>query len=149
MEIRGKQKLREGTCERRNGKGRVIEIIVEPDIEDVATMMKNGGEARMGFGEASGENKCIEAVGAACDSPLLDFPIWDADGAIVYFVGDCTVSEVSEAVNHLHELMGGKEREVNILFGCAYDEKMKDAISVTLMVFIEAPVATDSCKIFA
>lgn len=86
----------------------ITEIITKPglvnlDFNDIKTIMKGGGVAMIGLGESQGEDRALEAIEEALNSPLIDVDITGAQGALVNVMGghDMTISEaekVSEIV---------------------------------------------------
>jgi cell division protein FtsZ len=108
---------------------------IQVDFADVRAIMAQGGDALMGTGRASGENKAQIAIDRAIHSPLLEnVNIAGATGAVVNFVGgeDMSLDEVSEAMNTLYEAVGN-EAQANIIFGVVINPDMKDEISVTVI----------------
>ena len=70
----------------------IADLIVTPalinlDFADVRTILKDRGLAHMGVGVAKGENRIIDAVRLAVNSPLLDTTIEGATGVILNTVG--------------------------------------------------------------
>ena len=64
------------------------EGLVNLDFEDLRSVMLNGGGmAMIGLGEATGNERAVEATEEALSSPLLDIDISDARGALVNVVG--------------------------------------------------------------
>ena len=61
-------------CNAAKGIAEIItsEGYINVDFADVCTIMKDGGKALMGTAEAEGEDRAMEAVEAAINSPLLD-----------------------------------------------------------------------------
>ena len=83
----------------------ISEVITTPgyinvDFADVRTIMREMGDALMGTGIASGENRAVEAAHAAISSPLLDgVSIAGAQGILINITGGKNLSlmEVDEA----------------------------------------------------
>ena len=103
------------------------------DFADVKTIMSGMGMALMGTGIATGENRATEAAQRAISSPLLeDATIDGARGVLINITGGPTMTlfEVAEASNLVHE---AAHEEANIIFGTVIDEKMGDAIKVTVI----------------
>ena len=76
----------------RQGVQGIAEVITVPglinvDFADVKSIMNNAGSALMGIGQASGENKAIEAAKIAINSPLLEMSIEGARGVLFTIVG--------------------------------------------------------------
>ena len=116
----------------------ISEIITVPglvnrDFADVRTIMKEMGDALMGSGVASGENRAVEAAHAAISSPLLDgVSIAGAQGVLVNVTGGPNMSliEFDEAVNVIKEAAG---EEANIIMGAVLDETLTEEMMVTVI----------------
>ena len=97
--------------------------LINLDFADIRTIMFEKGEAIMGVGEASGENRVISAAEQAVSSPLLDnISIQGATGVIINVTGDSNLSlmEVNEASHFITEKAhSGAE----IIFGAVVDEE--------------------------
>jgi len=103
------------------------------DFADVETIMKNMGEAIMGTGVASGEERAVLAAQQAISSPLLDdATIKGAQGVLVNITGgnDLTLMEANEATSIIFEEAGPS---ANIIFGAVIDPDLKDEIRVTVI----------------
>lgn len=119
----------------------IAEIITVPgyvnvDFEDVKTVTKNGGTAIMGTGMASGENRAIEAITMALDSPLLDDNDISGAGSILLYIlsgsGDyeLTMDEIAEITDYITEKAGDN---ANIIWGNGFDDHLEDKLSVTVI----------------
>lgn len=107
--------------------------LINLDFADVRTVMLEMGDALMGTGHASGDNKAKEAARRAISSPLLeDVSISGARGVLVNVTGgeELTLFEVNEAANIVLQEAGD---EANIIFGAVLDKRMKDEIKVTVI----------------
>jgi len=121
----------------RQGVQGIAEIITVPgiinaDFADVKAVMSNAGSALMGIGQASGENKAIEAAKAAINSSLLDMSIDGARGIVFTITGgsDLSMNEVSEAAK---VITAAADEEAKIIFGAVIDESLKDEIKITVV----------------
>lgn len=121
----------------RQGVQGIAEIITTPgainaDFADVKAVMSNAGSALMGIGQASGENRAIEAAKGAINSSLLDISIDGARGIVFTITGgpDLSMNEVSEAAK---VITAAADEEAKIIFGAVIDEKLKDEIKVTVV----------------
>lgn len=105
---------------------------VNVDFADVQSVMKDGGTALMGIGQASGENRAIQAVESAIASPLLEASIEGAHGALLFFQGgsDLGLIEVSKAADLVRE---AAYEEANIIFGYNIDDNLGDEVRVTVI----------------
>jgi cell division protein FtsZ len=116
----------------------IAELITTPglinvDFADVRTIMREMGDALMGSGLATGENRAIEAAHSAICSPLLEgVSISGALGVLVNVTGGPTMSliEVDEAVSVIHEAAG---EEANVIMGAVIDEALGDEMMVTVI----------------
>src|SRR5207248_11010983 len=88
----------------RQGVQGICDLITMPglinlDFADVRTVMQNAGNALMGIGFATGENRAKEAAERALRSPLIDTEITGARGILLSIAGgdDLTLYEVNEA----------------------------------------------------
>lgn len=121
----------------RQGVQGIAEIITVPgiinaDFADVKAVMSNAGSALMGIGQATGENKAIEAAKGAINSSLLDMSIDGAKGIVFTITGgsDLSMSEVSEAAK---VITSAADEEAKIIFGAVIDESLKDQIKITVV----------------
>lgn len=99
----------------------LIDVIAVPgiinlDFADLETIIKNSGEAVVGIGSGSGEDRATKAITSAISSPILESSIVGATDAIVYFVASkqVTLNEIQKALNAMRELVG---QDMNIIFG--------------------------------
>jgi cell division protein FtsZ len=107
--------------------------LINVDFADVRTIMREMGDALMGSGIGTGENRAIEAAHAAISSPLLEgVSISGALGVLVNVTGGPTMSlvEVDEAVSVIHEAAG---EEANVIMGAVIDENLGDEMMVTVI----------------
>jgi cell division protein FtsZ len=107
--------------------------LINPDFADVESIMKGQGDALMGIGFGSGENRAKEAVASAIDNPLLeDTSIDGATKVLVNIAGpeDISLVEVDEIVN---TIKAKADMEVNIIHGVRIDGEMKDLVQVTVI----------------
>ena len=90
--------------------------IVNADFADVRTIMSGTGTALMGVGQASGENKAIEAVKSAINSALLETSINGAKGIVFTITGgsDLSMADVSDAAKLINSLA---DKEAKIILG--------------------------------
>jgi cell division protein FtsZ len=115
----------------------ISEIITVPglinvDFADVKAIMGNAGSALMGIGQASGENRAVEAAKAAIDSPLLELSIEGAKGILFTITGgpDLSMHEVQEAAE---VITASTDPSAKIIFGTIVDEAMGDQIKITVI----------------
>jgi len=107
--------------------------LVNVDFADVKTIMQNAGEALMGTGIASGENRGEIAARMALHSPMLEeFSVEGARGVLVNITGgpDLTFDDIHLATETVYEAAGS---QANIIFGTVIEEAMKDRLFVTVI----------------
>lgn len=121
----------------RQGVQGITDLITSPglinlDFADVKTVMENKGDALMGIGIGSGEERVIEAARKAIYSPLLETTIDGAEDVIINVTGglDMTLIEAEEASEIVNQAAG---HGVNIWLGTSIDDSMKDEIRVTVV----------------
>ncbi|MBQ4108486.1 MAG: cell division protein FtsZ [Clostridia bacterium] len=102
------------------------------DFADICSVMRGAGLAHMGIGEASGENKTIEATKKAIASPLLETSIEGATGVLLNFtIGrDVALDETDEAASLVAEAASAN---ANIIWGFSVDETFEDTVRVTII----------------
>ena len=102
------------------------------DFADICSVMRGAGLAHMGIGEASGENKTIEATKKAIASPLLETSIEGATGVLLNFtIGrDVALDETDEAASIVAEAASSN---ANIIWGFSVDETFEDTVRVTII----------------
>ncbi|WP_027122804.1 cell division protein FtsZ [Metamycoplasma spumans] len=99
----------------------IIDVIAVPsfinlDFADLETVIKNKGEAVVGIGQASGEDRTVKAITSAISSPILESSIVGATDAIVHFSvsSKVTLNEIKKAILTMREIVG---KDINIIFG--------------------------------
>ena len=111
-------------------------LIVNIDLNDARKVLENSGTAVMGQAKVEGENRAIEAVIDALDSPLLnDNDITGAQQVLLKIVtgdgeGEIKMSELAKIKNKIQDAAG---RNVNIIEGIGIDPDLGMAISVTVI----------------
>jgi cell division protein FtsZ len=107
--------------------------LINVDFADVRTVMREMGDAVMGTGTATGENRAVEAAHAAISSPLLeDVAITGAQGVLVNITGGPTMAlyEIDEATAIIHDAAG---EEANVILGAVIDDEMTEEMMVTVI----------------
>ena len=120
----------------------VMPGLINLDFADVRSVMGEMGKAMMGTGEASGDNRAIEAAEKAISNPLLDgVSMKGAKGVIISITGgeDMRLMEVDEAASHIKELV---DPDANIIWGSAFNNNLDGKIRVSVVATgIEAEIA--------
>ncbi len=107
-----------------------LPALINLDFADVQTVMRDKGIAHIGIGEGKGDDKAIEAVKQAVDSPLLETTISGATDVIVNVSGDVSLFDANDAVDFVRDLTGD---EVNVIFGAKYDDSQADYAAITVI----------------
>lgn len=107
-----------------------VPAVINLDFADVQTVMKDKGIAHIGIGEGKGDDKALEAVKMAVESPLLETTITGASHVIINVSGDITLADASDAASYVQNLAG---EEVNIIFGAMYDATKSDSCTITVI----------------
>ena len=116
----------------------VTDLMVRPglinlDFADVRAVMDEMGKAMMGTGEATGENRAIEAAEKAIANPLLDeISLRGAHGVLINITGgyDLTLFELDEAANRIREEV---DQDANIIVGSTLDTDMDGGMRVSVV----------------
>jgi len=123
----------------------VMPGLINLDFADVRSVMGEMGKAMMGTGEASGDNRAIEAAEKAIANPLLDgVSMKGARGVIISITGgeDMRLMEVDEAASHIKELV---DPDANIIWGSAFNNELEGKIRVSVVATgIDAEAVTQA-----
>jgi cell division protein FtsZ len=129
--------LREADNVLRQGVQGITDLITSPgminlDFADVKTVMADKGDALMGIGEATGDDRVIEATRQAIYSPLLETTIDGAENVLLNVTGgeDMSLTEAQDASEIVIQAAGN---DVNILLGTAIDNSLQGEIRVTVV----------------
>ena len=116
----------------------VTDLMVRPglinlDFADVRAVMDEMGKAMMGTGEASGDDRAVQAAEKAIANPLLDeISLNGARGVLINITGgyDLTLFELDEAANIIREKV---DQDANIIVGSTLDTSMEGSIRVSVV----------------
>ncbi len=113
--------------------------LINLDFADIQTVMRDKGVAHIGIGTASGDNKAVDAIKSAMDSPLLETTVTGATDIIVNFSGNIGIVEAYDAITYLTEVAGDN---ANIIFGTVDNDNMGEDVCITIIATgIEANAA--------
>jgi cell division protein FtsZ len=107
-----------------------VPALINLDFADVQTVMKDKGIAHIGIGTAKGDDKALEAVQQACESPLLETTIDGASHVIINISGDISLMDANDAASYVQNLAGDN---ANIIFGAMYDDSVPDTAKITVI----------------
>ena len=109
--------------------------LINLDFADVQSVMHGMGNALLGTGVATGEDRATLAAEQALQNPLLgpDMDIATAKGMLVNITGgsDMTLFEVDKAAQSITNSV--RDENANIIFGSAHDESLKGSIRVSVV----------------
>jgi len=121
-----------------SGVSGITDLMMQPglinlDFADIKTIMQNMGTAMLGTGEATGENRALDAAETAISNPLLEeMSLASAKGVIINITGgpDLTLFEVDEAANHIRKEV---DENANIIVGSAFRDDLKGKMRVSIV----------------
>ncbi len=108
--------------------------LINLDFADVQSVMSGMGNAMLGTGQATGEDRALDAANQALCNPLLgDMGVKSAKGMLVNITGgkDMTLFEVDAAAQKL--IAEVEDENANIIFGSAYDHSLEGSIRVSVV----------------
>lgn len=107
--------------------------VINLDFADVSTIMSDQGEALMGIGMGTGDNRASDAATMAINSPLLERSIDGAKGIIINITGneDLGLFEINEASQIITE---AADPDANIIWGTSVDSTLdNDTVKITVI----------------
>ena len=106
--------------------------IINTDFADVKSVMTDRGIAHMGVGRGNGENRAVEAVTQAIESPLLETTISGAGAVLLYIAGreNLGMLEINEMTSMVQEKV---DEDAIFIFGAAVCDDMEDELSITVI----------------
>ena len=109
-----------------------IPVMINVDFADVKHVMANSGTALMGIGAATGPDRALKAARNAIRSSLLEVTIDGATDAIVNFTAseNLAAKEIEVA---LAEIRNNCDKNLNIIYGTAYNNDLGDEMIVTVI----------------
>jgi cell division protein FtsZ len=121
----------------RQGVQGICDLITMPglinlDFADVRTVMTDAGNALMGIGYSSGDDRAVEAVERALRSPLIEGEMTGAKGILLSIAGgeDLSLFEVNQAAEIVRQRATD---DTNIIFGATIDERLNGQVWVTVV----------------
>ncbi len=107
---------------------------INVDFADVETVMTDSGVAILGSATASGENRAMEAVQEALNSPLLnDNNISGARNILINITSgkeEATLDEIGQITDYIQSCAGD---DADVIWGNGVDENAGDSLSVTVI----------------
>jgi len=104
------------------------------DFADVNTVMSNSGVALMGKGKAEGEDRALEAIKIALESPLLsNNNIKGAKNILLNITSnkeEITMDEIGIISDYIQDVSGNN---ADVILGTGTDENLENEIAVTII----------------
>jgi cell division protein FtsZ len=106
--------------------------LINLDFADVRTIMSEAGQALLGIGMGTGEQRAMDAATAAVASPLLETSVDGAQSILLSITGgaDLSLWEVNEAAKAVAE---AAHPDANIIFGAMVDERLEGEVWITVV----------------
>ena len=106
--------------------------LVNLDFADVRAIMEKRGNALIGIGLGTGEDRAIKAAQQAVSSPLLETSIVGATDAIINVTGGTSLT-LFEAEDAAEVVRQSASTDINIIFGAVINENLNDEVIVTVI----------------
>src|SRR6202789_2002157 len=107
--------------------------IINRDFADVKTIMARLDNAVMGTASANGAKRAIEGAQKPISSPWLEGGAIDgARGILINITGSSSL-KLAEVQQACTIIQSAAHEDANIIFGAVLDEKMKDAVKITVI----------------
>ena len=106
------------------------------DFNDVYTTLHKGCRAMVFSGYALGEHRVTKALEDAFESPLLkDCDIYSSRKMMMnfYYNPDSESPVLMEEMSEIQEFMENFDKEVDVIWGMAFDNSLEDQIKVTVL----------------
>jgi len=106
---------------------------INVDFADICTVLSNKGEAIMGVGVGSGDNRAVEAARMALENPLVENSSFkNAGSVLVNIIGgyDFSITELQEASNIIREYC---RDDAMIILGLKIDQNIKDKVKIIII----------------
>jgi cell division protein FtsZ len=106
--------------------------LINLDFADVRTIMSEAGNALLGIGMGTGENRAVTAAEAAVASPLLETSMEGARAILLSITAgrDLSLWEVNQAAK---AVSAAAHPDANMIFGAMVDETLEDQVWVTVV----------------
>ena len=104
--------------------------LINLDFADIQTAMRDKGIAHIGIGTGKGDDRAMEAVKVAVESPLLETKLDGATDIIVNMSGDIDIISARDAMEYILNITGS---EVNVLFGVVGNKEEEGVCGITVI----------------
>jgi cell division GTPase FtsZ len=107
--------------------------LINTDFADVEATMKGQGDAHLGIGIGSGDDRAVDAANNAIDNPLLEeVSIEGATRILVNIAGpeEFPMAEVREILNTIRAKVGS---DAKLKFGITFEPELGENVKVTVI----------------
>jgi len=107
--------------------------LINTDFADVVATMKGQGDAHLGIGIGSGDNRAVDAANNAIDTPLLDdVSIEGATRLLINIAGpeELPMAEFHDILNTIRARVG---IDAKLKYGITFDPELGENIKVTVI----------------
>lgn len=112
------------------------ECLINIDLNDARTVLKDSGTAIMGTGVAAGEGRADDALKKAINSPLLNDNHINGAEKVLLLIMSGKEEITFDEIGHINDLLIdeiGVGADVDIIMGVGEDEGLEESISVTVI----------------
>lgn len=112
------------------------ECLINIDLNDARTVLKDSGTAIMGTGIASGEGRADDALKKAINSPLLNDNHINGAEKVLLLIMSGQEEITFDEIGHINDLLIdeiGVGADVDIIMGVGEDDTLEESISVTVI----------------
>ena len=106
------------------------------DFNDVNTTLREGGAAIISSGYGTGERRVTKAIENALESPLLkNRDVYGSQKILMnfYYNPNSEAPLLMDEMNEIQEFMANFDKEVDVIWGMAFDNSLEDQIKVTVL----------------
>ncbi|MGL4343275.1 MAG: cell division protein FtsZ [Metamycoplasmataceae bacterium] len=115
----------------------ITDIILKPsiinlDFADLCNIMKNKGNAFVGFGQACGKEKSKKALEKVFNSKLIDLDLKTINNVILFINSspDFSLLDINLIVE---EIKQKTNQDINLLFGQAIDDNLRNEVQISFI----------------
>lgn len=118
--------------------------VINLSIIDIVNAIKDKGEAYIGFGSGVGRNKIMRAINGALNSKIIETSIKNSTNAILYIVGDPTVTmqQINEIITLFKQKV--KNDQMNIVFGFDVNPNLRNEIQISIIATFDKTKAIEN-----
>lgn len=104
------------------------------DFADVKTVLKDGGVAIMSSGMAAGDNRVLQAIEDALNSPLLNNnDVFKSQKILLNIVSSSTSPLMMDEMDYVHNFMAKFNPNIHVIWGTGIDEELGENVKITIL----------------